>query len=126
MTNSLTTMKKFLFSAITLFAFSQCTEEEVVPTAAPAAAVEAQATAAEPTGSFTISGLYTSYESIEDCNTCTYFVSADQTEIDGAELNLKAGSVICLDKAIEYGDLTFTNLEGTEASPIIIGACAGN
>ena len=118
-------MKKFLFSAIALFAFSQCTEEEVVPTAAPAAAIEAEATSAEPTGSFTISGLYTSYESIEDCNTCTYFVSADQTEIDGAALNLKAGSVICLDKAIEYGDLNFTNLEGTEARPIIIGTCSG-
>ncbi len=123
MKTSLTIMKRILFAAFALVAFSQCTEEEIVPTQITAAPVEEAASSAEAVaGSFTITGIFTKYESVADCKTCTFFVPADLTEIDGKELNLTAGSVICLDKAIKYGDLTFNNLEGTEQNPITIGA----
>ncbi len=115
-------MKSILIAAFTLFAFSQCTEEEIVP--AEAAATDTETVSPAPvdaSGSMTISGVYTVYESIEDCKTCTFVVPADLAVVDGAELNLKAGSVICLDKAIRYGDVDFVNLEGTEKNPIKIG-----
>jgi len=121
MKNNLLTMKKALFAAFTLFIFSQCTEEEIVPNQVQASTVET-ASLAEATGSMTISGIYTIYDDIKDCTTCTYLVPADMAVVDGKELNLKAGSVICLDKAIQYGDVEFINLEGTEESPIKIGA----
>ena len=114
-------MKKILFAAIALFIFSQCSEEEIVPQQTETSAVEAADVLQEATGSMTISGIYTIYEDIEDCTTCTYVVPAKQALVDGNELNLKAGSVICLDKAIQYGDVEFINLEGTEDSPIRIG-----
>jgi Pyruvate/2-oxoacid:ferredoxin oxidoreductase delta subunit len=110
-----------MFAAIAFFAFSQCSEEEIVPAQAEAAYEDDAEISSDATGSFTISGVYTTYASVEDCTTCTFFVPATATEIDGAKLNLKAGAVICLDKALKYGDLEFTNLEGTEASPITIG-----
>ena len=122
-TTTLTSMKKILFAAAALIAFSQCTEEDIVPKNSEAPVAESQDVPSNPTGSFTISGVYTTYEAITDCSTCTFVVPADLVEIDGSKLNLKAGSVICLDKAIKYGDLTFTNLVGTEAKPIVIGAC---
>ena len=73
------------------------------------------------TGSMTISVVYTSYEDIQDCKTCTYVVPEDLAIVDGKELGLKPGSVICLNKAIQYGDIDFLNLEGTEENPIRIG-----
>lgn len=115
-------MKKTLFAVCALVVFSQCTEEDIVPAQTDASATE-EALPVDATGSFTISGIYTIYESIDDCSTCTFVVPAELTEIDGAKLDLKAGSVICLDKGIQYGDLTFTNLEGTEENPIKIGTC---
>lgn len=116
-------MKRIFFAACTMLALSQCTEEEIVPAPTDAAPVEAALAPAEAiAGSFTISGIYTKYESVADCKTCTFFVPADATEIDGKELNLTAGSIICLDQALKYGDLTFSNLEGTEANPIVIGS----
>ena len=121
MTNNLMSVKKILFAAFTLFAFAQCTEEEVVPAKAEAPAVEMTALPAEATGSMTISGVHTRYEPIEDCATCTFVVPAEMTVVDGKKLNLKAGSVICLEKAIRYGDVDFINLEGTEDQPIKIG-----
>lgn len=113
-------MKNILFAAFTVFALSQCSEEEVVPAQAPVAAAE-EVESAPATGSMTISGIYTSYEDIADCKTCTYVVPVDVAIVDGKELNLKPGSVICLDKAKQYGDVDFVNLEGSEQSPIRIG-----
>src|SRR5689334_8952138 len=121
MRNNLVSMKNILFAAVTLFGLSQCSEEEIVPQQTEAPAVEAVATAPAATGSMTISGIYTVYEDVTDCKTCTYVVPADVVTVDGKELALKAGSVICLDKAITYGDVEFVNLEGTEESPIRIG-----
>ena len=121
MTNNLMSIKKILFAAFTLFAFTQCTEEEVVPARAEAPTVEMTALPAQATGSMTISGVHTTYEPVKDCTTCTFVVPADMDVVDGKKLNLKAGSVICLETAIQYGDIDFINLEGTEDQPIKIG-----
>ena len=124
MMTNLISMKKILIAACTVFFFSQCTEEEIVPNK-PEAPVEAAATLpAKATGSMTISGVFTVYESIEDCSTCTFVVPADMAVVDGKELDLGPGSVICLDKTIEYGDVEFVNVEGTEERPVRIGVCA--
>ena len=114
-------MKKIFLAAAALFVFAQCTEEEIVPNESAAAPTEQVAAPIEATGSMTISGIYTSYEDIQDCKTCTFIVPADLSVVDGKELGLEAGAVICLNKAIQYGDIDFVNLEGTEASPIKIG-----
>jgi hypothetical protein len=122
MRNNLISMKNILVAAFAVFSLAQCTEEEIVPAQTEVSAVEAVELPIQATGSMTISGIFTSYEDIEDCKTCTYVVPADIAVVDGKELNLKAGSVICLDKAIKYGDVDFVNLEGTEENPIRIGA----
>lgn len=119
---NLISMKKILFAVFSLCIFSQCTEEEIAPSQREVPSVETAALAQEATGSMTISGIYTTYEEIADCKTCTYVVPADIAVVDGQELELKAGAVICLDKAIKYGDVDFVNLEGTESRPIRIGA----
>lgn len=123
MTNNLMSIKKIFFAAFALIIFSQCTEEEVVPARVETPAVENAALPAKATGSMTISGIFTSYDAIEDCSTCTFFVPAGTAVVDGKELDLKPGAVICLDKALEYGDVDFVNLEGTEDMPITIGTC---
>lgn len=122
MSNNLISMKKFLIAAFAVFTLAQCTEEEIVPAQAEVGPVEAVELPAQATGSMTISGVFTTYEDVEDCKTCTYVVPADVAVVDGKELNLKAGSVICLDKVIQYGDIDFVNLEGTEENPIKIGS----
>jgi len=114
-------IRKILFAAFALFTFSQCTEEDIVPEKMESPAIETEALSAEASGSMTISGVYTNYEPIEDCATCTYVVPAQAILVDGKELNLKAGAVICLNKALQYGDIEFVNLEGTEDQPIRIG-----
>jgi hypothetical protein len=116
------TMKKILFAAFALFIFSQCTEDEIAPAPAQPSPEQAVVLPEQPTGSMTISGVFTNYEDIQDCKTCTYVVPADVTVVDGAELDLKPGAVICLDKALRYGDVDFVNLVGTEEKPIRIGS----
>lgn len=120
---NLVPIRKILFAAFAFFIFSQCTEEEVVPATAQPSPAEDVVLPAQASGSVTISGIYTVYEAIEDCHTCTFVVPADLAVVDGHELNLKPGSVICLDKAIKYGDVDFVNLQGTEENPIRIGTC---
>ena len=127
MRTNLMSMKKIIFAAFALFIFSQCTEEEIAPSDLQASAVETPAVAAEAqTGSMTISGVFTSFEDIEDCKTCTFVVPENASIVDGAELNLKAGAVVCLDKALRYGDVEFVNFEGTESNPIRIGSTSFN
>jgi hypothetical protein len=122
MRNNTMTMKKILFAAFALFIFSQCTEEEIAPASAQPSPEQAVVLPEQATGSMTISGVFTNYEDIADCKTCTYVVPADVTVVDGAELDLKPGAVICLDKALRYGDVDFVNLMGTEEKPIWIGS----
>jgi hypothetical protein len=115
-------VKTILFGAFTVFSLSQCTEEDIVPQQEASSAVEAATLSPEASGSMTISGIYTIYEDIKDCTTCTFIVPGDAAIVDGLELKIKPGAVICLDKAVKYGDVEFVNLEGTEANPILIGA----
>ena len=122
MRTNLISMKNLLLAVFALFIFSQCTEEEIAPDQAEATQTEAVSLPIEATGSMTISGVFTSYEDIKDCTTCTFVVPADLAVVDGKELGLKPGAVICLDKAIRYSDVDFVNLEGTEENPIRIGS----
>ena len=71
-----------------------------------------------------ITGENTSFVGAVDCATCTYVVVPSQKVIDGEELGLKAGSVICLDNASKYGNIEFINVKGTESAPITIGTCS--
>ncbi len=119
----LMSMNKILFAVFAVFVFSQCSEEEIIPASPETSSAENAVAPAQATGSVTISGIYTVYEAISDCSTCTFVVPADQAVIDGHELDLKPGAVICLDKAIKYGDIDFINLVGTEEKPITIGTC---
>lgn len=59
-----------------------------------------------------------------DCAKCTYTVD-DYYEIDGKELGIKPGDVICLESGQNYGPLTFINIKGTIADPVIIKNCGG-
>jgi hypothetical protein len=71
--------------------------------------------------SLTIVGENTEFAESVECTTCTYVVAKNTTVIDGQELGLKPGSIICLDKALQYGELSFVNLKGTVENPIFIG-----
>ena len=127
-------MKKFqkVFAAIKLSAIatvvflSSCsTEEEMIAPETTSAPTTETASAAEEieAGSLTVSGIYTEVQETTDCASCTYVVPKNATVVDGKELGFAPGSVICLDKAIRYNNLEFTNLEGTAESPIIISHC---
>jgi hypothetical protein len=116
----------FVFTAACLLA--SCQDDEILPT--PADVISE--TAPDEDGNFetnitslTITGENTVFAESVDCSTCTYVVAKNTDTIDGKALGLKPGSVICLDKALQYGELTFENLEGTEEHPITIGNCNG-
>ena len=114
-------IKTILFAAFTVFILAQCSEDEIAPQQPIEASAEELSVDEAASGSMTISGVYTSYEDVEDCKTCTFVVTEDLTLVDGQDLGLKPGAVICLDKAKRYGDIEFVNLEGTEQNPIKIG-----
>ncbi len=59
------------------------------------------------------------------CASCDYVVPANKTTIDGKVIGIKPGDVICLNATTSYPYLTFTNLQGTEADPIVITNCDG-
>lgn len=106
-----------------LFALTSCQENELTEVTEDVATAAASVETAS-VGSLTIEGSHTEFAEKVDCSTCTYVVVASQETIDGKELDLKPGSVICLDAAVKYGNLTFTNLEGSEEQPILIGTCS--
>ncbi|WKV11232.1 right-handed parallel beta-helix repeat-containing protein [Marivirga harenae] len=58
-----------------------------------------------------------------DCDDCTYIVTDYKT--DGKELNIEPGDIICLDSKVAYDRLLFSNINGTEANPVIIRNCNG-
>jgi hypothetical protein len=125
---SLSNVRTILFSLAAVCLLASCQDEESL-TAPKEPVIEA---AADEDGNFksnvtslTIMGENTVFAESVDCSTCTYVVAKNTDVIDGKALGLKPGSVICLDKALEYGELTFENLEGTEANPITIGNCNG-
>jgi hypothetical protein len=96
-----------LFSLV--FFLTECNDEAITPTAT--STIE--------------DDLAISATSVSDCSTCTYVVPANKNLIDGAVLNLKPGSVICLNAATKYRNLLFRNIKGTADQPIIIRNCGG-
>ncbi len=125
MRKNLMPFKNILFAFFAVFALSQCAENEITPDQSIGTSDDL-AVAKETSGSMTISGIYTSYEEIQDCKTCTYVVPASASLVDGEKLGLKAGAVICLDQAKKYGDIEFVNLVGTKESPVRIGSAVFN
>ncbi len=113
MRTNLMPFKNILIAAFAVVALAQCSEKDVAP--------GQELPLAESAGSMTISGVYTTYEEIKDCKTCTFVVSENTTIVDGEELGLEAGAIICLDRAKQYGDIEFVNLVGTEKLPVLIG-----
>ncbi|HYC85186.1 MAG TPA: right-handed parallel beta-helix repeat-containing protein [Chryseosolibacter sp.] len=99
-------------AALSLILLFQCTDESVDPSGMP------------PAGPMPASG---STVSPSLCDACTYVVpsSTGTAIVDGAALNLKPGSVICLSAANKYVNVLFRNLVGTGAEPIIITNCGG-
>ena len=58
---------------------------------------------------------------------CTYTVpvSTKSIVVDGKALGLKPGAVVCLKGGATYKNITFKNIRGTAANPIIIKNCGG-
>ncbi len=122
---SLTSLKNLLFASAAVCLLAQCSTEDdmVAPTLSEPQEISADGNVESNISSVTITGLNTTLSGTSlDCTTCTYVVANTTDVVDGAALGLKAGSVICLDEALKYGDLEFVNLEGTEENPIIIGS----
>jgi hypothetical protein len=61
------------------------------------------------------------------CN-CSYTVpvTTNGQYVDAKKLGIKPGGVICLQGGATYGNITFTNVVGTEAQPITITTCNGS
>lgn len=122
--NFVPAMRNVMFAATAIFALARCNDEEqlVRPEAAPVETMDMKtvADAALSISSMTISGVNTSFATAEDCKTCTFVVPEGTTLVDGKELGFEPGNVICLNTAFKYGELEFTNIEGTPEKPIVI------
>lgn len=114
--------KNFLLAAVAVFLLSNCADQEMASISKDAAVSEA-AVAGPNAKSLTISGANTNFAQTVNCATCTYVVPTNAKVVDGEALGLKPGSVICLDAAVQYGNLDFVNLEGTPEQEITIGNC---
>ena len=121
--NAKSLVKASVFFVASLFFLASCQENEYTEVAedvaTSATAVEGESNVA----SITIEGTNTVFSDKVECSTCTYVVADNVETIDGKELGLAPGSVICLDAAKKYGNLTFVNVDGTEEAPITIGSC---
>ncbi|HEY0656529.1 MAG TPA: hypothetical protein VGD65_25525 [Chryseosolibacter sp.] len=110
---------------IVILTMAKCSEEEII---VDELAVEEPSTymasEAAEVGSLSVSGVYTEVQGDVPCATCSYIVDPTEATVDGNELGLKPGSVVCLRKSLKYSSVDFINMEGTENSPIIIGYCA--
>jgi hypothetical protein len=116
-------LRTALVASSAIFFLSRCQDQEMETVTQNADAAIAATSTESNVGSLTISGTHTQFTASVDCKTCTFVVADNLQTIDGKELGLKPGSVICLDAALKYGNLSFENLEGTAEQPIIIGNC---
>jgi hypothetical protein len=116
-------VKTSLFVAGSLFFMASCQEDEFTEVAEDVTTSATAVNGESNVGSITIEGTNTVFSDNVTCSTCTYVVADDIETIDGKELGLAPGSVICLDAAKKYGNLTFINVDGTEEAPITIGTC---
>ena len=116
------TLKSVAFAATALFSLVRCSDDSIVPSSSTAPAVAEMASASAPVAvsSFTVSGVNTVYKTANDCSTCTYIVAENAKVVNGKELGLKPGDVICLNSRYNYGDIELVNIEGTVEHPIVI------
>ena len=120
--NAKSIVKASVFFVASLFFLASCQENEFTEVAEDVA-TSATAVGESNIGSITIEGANTVFSDNVECSTCTYVVAEDLETIDGKELGLAPGSVICLDAAKKYGNLVFVNVDGSEDAPITIGTC---
>jgi hypothetical protein len=115
------------FIIVSLFAAAtSCTPEETLvkpETAAPVADEPTDAPGVAETPSVTVSGAFIEYTDVPSCSDCTYLVPADASVVDGKELGIKPGDVICLRQGLTYKALEFVNVDGTQDNPIIVAHC---
>jgi hypothetical protein len=115
------------FAIVLLFAATtNCTpEESLVEPAADAAevATEVSGTDNGEGASLTVSGAFVEYSDANLCSECTYVIPEDASVVNGAELGVKAGDVLCLNSAFKYKAVELVNVEGTEGKPVIIANC---
>src|SRR5687768_12831839 len=115
-------VKSMFVAAAAAFFLSACADQEM-NAVSQQVATSAEAATGPTAKSITITGANTTFVESVECATCTYVVSSGAQVVDGKELGLAPGSVICLDKAQKYGHIDFINLEGTAERPIVIGKC---
>jgi hypothetical protein len=114
----------FTIAAVCLLASCQNDELETITTDAETQMASTGEVESNIT-SLTITGLNTEFVETVDCSTCTFVVAEGTEVVDGQALGLKPGSVICLDKTVRYGNLSFVNVDGTAENPVTIGNCSG-
>ena len=111
-------LKKAMFTATAVLALMQCSEKDEFVAPTVSASSESVSAGALSVESLTVTGTNTTFARLNDCKTCTYIVAEEEEVIDGSIF--KPGDIICLNKGVSYGNLEFTNLEGTTENPIII------
>lgn len=114
-------VRNFLFAAIAIFFLGSCQQEQELAEMSNDAQVAEAAATGSNIPSLTITGENTNFVGAVESNTCTYFIDANTRIVDGNDLGLKPGDVICLDAAVKYSSLEFVNLIGSADAPITIG-----
>ena len=56
---------------------------------------------------------------------CDHTISTYNWLVDGATLGAQPGDTICLDSSVAYANMTWKNINGTQADPIFIKNCGG-
>lgn len=116
---SFSVVKCVCFAFVAICFLASCQDEEIA--AAPTNSESAAVSDGESNiASLTITGENTEFSETVNCSSCTYVVDKNSEVVDGNELGLKPGSVICLNSAVKYGNLSFINVHGTTENPIII------
>lgn len=119
-------VKKLVVLGLAIMVMVSCSEETLVEKPALVEDMPVREVAEEAdVASLTVSGIFTEVVADLDCATCTYEVPENVRSVDGTDLNLKPGSVICVSSGRKLGEIEFVNMIGTENRPIIIGTCGG-
>jgi hypothetical protein len=125
LTNIFKAAKVLSLTSALFLGMTQCSEEQIINEQQVAEDMVTEATSSTTdVASISVSGLFTEFAGEIECSTCSYMVDANEKVVDGKALGLKAGSVICLKKAVKYASVEFVNLEGSQQNPIVIGYCA--
>jgi len=115
----LSTLKCVLLLSF-FISFSRCTNDDELISPTPENV--STSSTSEPL-SISVSGIHEFSSSTVDCKACQYIVPANTLLVDGETLGLQPGDFICLDAALKYGSLEFTNLKGEIDNPIVIAHC---